>query len=230
MECLGTLVPIRLIVDEDNTSVRDTFLWSLTEPYDMEYLTQFAEYYCEDQQINVDSYFHQLIANHIQTQVKHYLSIYKKIKEFKLDETRFLLFQHVVIELDIKINDFVLRDKFEWEFRNDNFVTPEQFALQLVNDLQIDPHFCPIIAVRIREQLWAYLTTQVQHYEQNKEKIDLKGFDSVVPPYVTAKRFVRNEDDGEADEWSPEIIKLNKEELEKLEKMDERERRVRKRR
>lgn len=60
-----------------------------------------------------------------------------------------------IIELDIRIDNICLRDRFEWDI-NDSNNNPEEFAYILANELGLGNEFAVEIAHSIREQILIY--------------------------------------------------------------------------
>lgn len=86
----------------------------------------------------------------------------------------------ITVELDnVRYGDLVLKDKFQWDLRTlaaarsggnggagtSIIITPEQFAMQVVKDTRLDPHFTPLIACHLREKLWNFWEQQLADYE-----------------------------------------------------------------
>jgi len=57
-----------------------------------------------------------------------------------------------VIELDIRIDNIYLKDRFEWDI-NDSNNNPEMFAWNLCEELGLNEEFASRIAHKIREQI-----------------------------------------------------------------------------
>ena len=55
-----------------------------------------------------------------------------------------------IIELDIRIDNIVLKDRFEWDINDPNNI-PEVFAWNLCEELGLNEEFAMKIAHRIRE-------------------------------------------------------------------------------
>lgn len=60
-----------------------------------------------------------------------------------------------IFELDIKVDNICLKDRFEWDV-NDPGNSPEDFALSLAEELNLNGEFVVKIAHQIREQLLYY--------------------------------------------------------------------------
>src|SRR5690242_2898492 len=72
-----------------------------------------------------------------------------------------------VIDLDIRVDNVCLKDRFEWDINDPNNVpevgisciiilTFQEFALNLCNELGLDFEFLNLIAHSIREQIQTY--------------------------------------------------------------------------
>lgn len=57
-----------------------------------------------------------------------------------------------VIEIDIRIDNIWLQDRFEWDI-NDSSNSPEDFAYAMCNDLGLNEEFATQIAHSVREQI-----------------------------------------------------------------------------
>ena len=68
-----------------------------------------------------------------------------------------------MIELDIRIDNICLRDRFEWDI-NDSNNNPEEFAYLLTNELGLGNEFAVEIAHSIREQILIYQRVTLNSY------------------------------------------------------------------
>jgi len=135
------IVPIRLDIQiDDHRSLKDTFLWNLTEPNMTPEL--FAQILCED--LDLSPTFEVYVVD----------SIRQQLQKFK--PRRFYSRENIVtIRLDITVNGLSLRDQFQWDLNNPNN-SPEIFARVLSADLALSREFQVSIAHSIREQIAQY--------------------------------------------------------------------------
>ncbi|ESO04007.1 hypothetical protein HELRODRAFT_185604 [Helobdella robusta] len=79
----------------------------------------------------------------------------------------------VPIRLDIEFEGQKLRDCFTWN-KNEQLITPEQFAEVLCDDLDLNPiHFIPAIAQSIRQQIDCYPVDNILE-DQSDQRVIIK--------------------------------------------------------
>uniref|UniRef100_A0A1D1XUZ8 Chromatin structure-remodeling complex protein BSH n=1 Tax=Anthurium amnicola TaxID=1678845 RepID=A0A1D1XUZ8_9ARAE len=136
------LVPIRLDFEVDGLRFKDAFTWNPSDP-DSEVIN-FAKRTVKDLRLPPTFITH--IAQSIQSQ----LAEFRSLEGQEMHSTEKI----VLLKLDLRVNNSVIRDQFLWDLNNfDN--DPEEFARTFCRDLNIsDPEVGPAIAVAIREQLY----------------------------------------------------------------------------
>lgn len=154
-EQIDELVPIRLDIEWDKVRLRDTFTWNIHDR--VVDVSLFAHQLVED--MNLDPrqctpLVHQIIHSineqlldyhpHIYT-VEEPLDAHLPYSAYKNDDIR------ILIKLHITIGPHTLMDQFEWDINN-IANTPEDFALSMTTDLQLNGEFTTAIAHSIREQ------------------------------------------------------------------------------
>ena len=107
-------------------------------------------------------------------------------------------------KLDLHVGSIYLKDQFEWPLFGSQYVTPEDFARQFVQDLGLGGEFVPAISHTIREQV---ITSRL-------------NFHAAEQPLQWRSRPFRNNDFD--DEWEPELRMLDDEEIDRIAKEDDR--------
>jgi chromatin structure-remodeling complex subunit SFH1 len=146
------LIPIQLDFDIDGFKIQDQFTWNLNEA--MISTEKFAEYLCNDLDINPQQYA-QMISRNIKSQIEEFKRFYQH-NDFPVDED-----SRVMINLDISVGKVHLRDRFEWDLASE--YSPECFASNLAKDLGLGGEFVTLIAYSIHEQI--YRIRQSGEYE-----------------------------------------------------------------
>lgn len=224
------LVPIRIDCDWDKVKIRDTFTWNLHDRVTSPDL--FAEKLVEDLGLIPETCVPLVkqISHSIQEQLTDYyphvymeedpLDPHLPYDAYKNDEMR------ILIKLNITIGQHTLVDQFEWDLNNP-YNSPEEFAIQMTQDLSLSGEFTTAIAHSIREQ--AQLFTRSLYITAHPfdgrpvEDPDLKSaflpspMPSAFRPYQAAKEF------------TPYLYELNEAELERTEVSISREQRRQKR-
>eukprot|EP00826_Nyctotherus_ovalis_P039819 TRINITY_DN3856_c0_g2_i1.p2 TRINITY_DN3856_c0_g2~~TRINITY_DN3856_c0_g2_i1.p2 ORF type:complete len:168 (+),score=55.43 TRINITY_DN3856_c0_g2_i1:641-1144(+) len=145
------------------------------------------------------------------------------------------------IKLDIRINNFLLRDQFLWDINNPAN-SPEVFASTIIADLGLTNEFFLPIAHSIREQIRQHWNTYLQEeiYKapaadksaaEGAEQDPLKIFRNpgmLESHIITAHHNYEQTKDTAL--WSPMIQQLTEDEVKKFEKQEERNARYAKRR
>ena len=144
------------------------------------------------------------------------------------------------VKLEIRINNFLLRDQFLWDISNPSN-SPEAFASTLVADLGLGSEFYLPIAHSIREQIHVHWLSAFQdglHKASPYSPIaTLDQKPASEAPEIDPAKVFRNpallensiiasshthEQAGEAALWSPTVQQLTEEEVRKFEKQEER--------
>ncbi|CAA7400161.1 unnamed protein product [Spirodela intermedia] len=136
------LVPIRLDIEVDGQRFKDAFTWNPSDP-DSEVIS-FAKRTIKDLKLPPTFITH--VAQSIQTQLAEFRSLEGQVM--------YCTEKIVVLKIDLRVNNTVIRDQFQWDLSNLDS-DPEEFARTFCRDLNIsDPEVGPAIAVAIREQLY----------------------------------------------------------------------------
>ncbi|KAI5291350.1 SWI/SNF chromatin-remodeling complex subunit [Ascosphaera aggregata] len=230
-EQVEDLVPIRLEIDWDKIKLRDTFTWNLHDRVTSPEV--FAEKLVEDLGLQTDL-CKPLIRQITQSIEEQLIDFYPQV--FMMDEAPldthlpFTAYKNeemrILIKLSITIGQNTLVDQFEWDI-NDPLNSPEEFAINMTNDLALPGEFTTAIAHSIREQI--HLFTRSLYITSHPfdgrpiEDPDLKASFQPSPlpssfrPYQSAKDF------------TPYLYELNEAELERTETNISREQRRQKR-
>jgi SWI/SNF-related matrix-associated actin-dependent regulator of chromatin subfamily B member 1 len=224
------LVPIRLDCDWDKIKIRDTFTWNLHDRITSPEV--FAEKLVEDLGLLPESCVPLIrqISHSIQEQIGDYfphvfmeeepLDSHLPYEAYKNDEMR------ILVKLNITIGQHTLVDQFEWEINNP-YNSPEDFALQMTNDLSLSGEFTTAIAHSIREQVQLFtrsLYITAHPFDGRPvDDPDLKTAFLPSPMSTTFRPFQAAKD------YTPYLYELNEAELERTEVSISREQRRQKR-
>jgi SWI/SNF-related matrix-associated actin-dependent regulator of chromatin subfamily B member 1 len=97
------LIPIKLEIEMQGRRLKDMFLWDKNEPYLT--LEEFAKILMEEH--NLPEVFEAEIISSMRRQIH----AFKHYKQMESELVR-------VIQINIRIGNIVLRDKFEWDINN----------------------------------------------------------------------------------------------------------------
>ncbi|EED12862.1 SWI-SNF complex subunit (Snf5), putative [Talaromyces stipitatus ATCC 10500] len=224
------LVPIRLDCDWDKVKIRDTFTWNLHDRVTSPEL--FAEKLVEDLGLQPETCAPLIrqITQSIQEQLTDYfphvymeeepLDPHLPYEAYKNDEMR------VLVKLNITIGQHTLVDQIEWDINNP-YNSPEDFALQMTNDLSLSGEFTTAIAHSIREQVQLFtrsLYITAHPFDGRPvDDPDLKAAFLPSPMPSTFRPFQAAKD------FTPYLYELNEAELERTEVSISREQRRQKR-
>ena len=229
-EQIEDLVPIRLDIDWDKVKIRDTFTWNLHDRVTSPDL--FAEKLVEDLGLPLETCVPLVrqISQNIHEQLGDYypqvfieedpVDPHLPYSAYKNDEMR------ILIKLNITIGQHTLVDQFEWEINNP-YNSPEEFALQMTNDLSLSGEFTTAIAHSIREQTQLFTRSlYILSYPFDGRPIDDPDLKSAFLPSPLLSPFRPYH---AAKEFTPYLYELNEQELERTEVSISREQRRQKR-
>uniref|UniRef100_K3WLA0 HMG box domain-containing protein n=1 Tax=Globisporangium ultimum (strain ATCC 200006 / CBS 805.95 / DAOM BR144) TaxID=431595 RepID=K3WLA0_GLOUD len=188
------LIPIRLDVDVEGYRYIDSFSWNVHEK-DYTYET-FAATLVRD--LNLPESFRKRIASQIEAQVekgKRSMPWHEAVTSESLHP----------IYINIRINDTILIDRFEWDLSNPSN-SPEQFAQVLCEELGLSGEFEAQVALAIREQLRDY---------SRLIKEGLRDRVTRLPPVTIALR-----DRTDVSSWEPSVRYILAEDIALLERED----------
>jgi SWI/SNF-related matrix-associated actin-dependent regulator of chromatin subfamily B protein 1 len=224
------LVPIRLDCDWDKVKIRDTFTWNLHDRVVSPEL--FAEKLVEDLGLQPESCAPLIrqITQSIQEQLSDYfphvymeedpLDPHLPYEAYKNDEMR------ILIKLNITIGQHTLVDQFEWEINNP-YNSPEDFALQMTNDLSLSGEFTTAIAHSIREQVQLFTRSlYITAHPFDGRPVDDPDLKTAFLPSPMSSTFRPFQ---AAKDFTPYLYELNEAELERTEVSISREQRRQKR-
>ncbi|GJN36111.1 hypothetical protein PR202_gb24947 [Eleusine coracana subsp. coracana] len=170
MPTRDNLVPIRVDIEVDGQRYRDAFTWNPRDP-DSEIIS-FAKRTAKD--LKLPATFVPPMLQSIQGQLAEFRSY--EGQEMQLKEKLCLsrsvanLNGAVNLQIDLRVNNTVIRDQFLWDIGNLDS-DPEEFARTLCDDLNIaDPEVGPAIAVSIREQLYQIASQSVSIMREKVSK------------------------------------------------------------
>eukprot|EP01017_Pseudomicrothorax_dubius_P026902 TRINITY_DN3041_c0_g1_i3.p1 TRINITY_DN3041_c0_g1~~TRINITY_DN3041_c0_g1_i3.p1 ORF type:complete len:257 (+),score=52.02 TRINITY_DN3041_c0_g1_i3:346-1116(+) len=234
----GDLIPIRIDIEIEGRRFRENILWNIDEPY----LTpeNFAKIIAEEN--NLPPAFEHEIASVIRRGIAIYRPYFPQSIEL-----------YRVIELDIRIDNISLKDRFEWDI-NDPNNNPEEFAYHLCSELGLNAEFAVQIAHSIREQIVAYQRQAMEKREDRGRGIEdisqmkkstrsllesSNALSNIKSSFTTVQinennylrpiRFINNDTTDNLTDWEPRIEILDPNEIKKVEKLEERKARYAKR-
>ncbi|OKL57645.1 hypothetical protein UA08_06986 [Talaromyces atroroseus] len=224
------LVPIRLDCDWDKVKIRDTFTWNLHDRVTSPDL--FAEKLVEDLGLLPETCVPLIrqISQSIQEQIGDYfphvfmeeepLDSHLPYEAYKNDEMR------ILVKLNITIGQHTLVDQFEWEI-NSPYNSPEEFALQMTNDLSLSGEFTTAIAHSIREQVQLFTRSlYITAHPFDGRPVDDPDLKTAFLPSPMSSTFRPFQ---AAKDFTPYLYELNDAELERTEVSISREQRRQKR-
>ena len=229
-EQVEDLVPIRIDIDWDKVKLRDAFTWNLHDSVVSPDL--FSEKFVEDMGLPLESSgpLVHMISQSIKEQLIDYypqvffeeapLDPHLPYSAYKNDEMR------ILIKLNITIAQHTLVDQFEWDI-NDPLNSPEEFALNMTNDLSLSGEFTTAIAHSIREQAQLFTRSlYVISHPFDGRSIDDPDLKTAFLPSPLPSSFRPFQ---AAKDYTPYLYELSEAELEKTEVSISREQRRQKR-
>eukprot|EP01016_Furgasonia_blochmanni_P040451 TRINITY_DN5165_c0_g1_i8.p1 TRINITY_DN5165_c0_g1~~TRINITY_DN5165_c0_g1_i8.p1 ORF type:complete len:337 (-),score=31.12 TRINITY_DN5165_c0_g1_i8:236-1246(-) len=226
------LIPIRLDIEQEGIRFRENICWNVEESYLSP--EQFAKILAEEN--NLPSSFEHEIAFAIKRAVQNHRVYVPTTPEMIR-----------VIELDVRIDNVTLKDRFEWDI-NDPNNNPEDFAITLCSELGLSGEFAVQIAHSIREQIIRYQralekeggrrgiedlanlkksTRTLLESSSHMTNMNLKH--TIAPPItITEENYLRPITQIYADKtdnltmWEPKIEILDVADIKKVEKLEDR--------
>jgi SWI/SNF-related matrix-associated actin-dependent regulator of chromatin subfamily B protein 1 len=235
------LIPIRIDVEIEGRRFKENVCWNLDEPYMAP--ENFAKIIAEENNLNP------AFEHEISNAIKKSVSVHKKYVPQAPELIK-------VIELDVRIDNLCLKDKFEWDI-NDTTNNPEDFALKLCNELGLNNEFMTQIAHSIREQIQAYqkqvmdkkdgFARGMEDFSTMKKSTrslieSSSGFTNIqiksnyAPILITEHNYLRNvqqiytDNTDNINSWEPKIEFLDPNDIRKVQKLEDRKNRYEKRR
>lgn len=203
----GNLIPINVNIELEGKKFKEIFFWELNEPYLK--VETFAKIIVEDN--NLAQGFETEIINQMNKQINQYM----KFEKVEGEVLR-------IIKLDLRIEDMVLNDQFEWDINNpDN--SPEDFAQNLCADLGLGSDFILPIAHSIKEQILDHQKTfanERRRYYQlmyNRNIVNSSNLQKTLDVNNVLRDVYT-----ESTDWQPVIKKISAEDIKKFEKKEER--------
>ena len=134
----GHLIPININVELEGKKFKEIFFWDYFEPYLQP--EQFVKIMLDDNNLPIT--FESEILNQLTRQISQYNpnEIYFEGEIIK------------TIKLDIRLEDKLVTDQFDWDINNPNN-RPEEFSECYCKDLCLDTEFLLPIAHSIKEQI-----------------------------------------------------------------------------
>jgi len=232
------LIPIRLDVENEGIRFKDTFVWNLNEPF---YTPESMAKLIADDNGLPSSFEYE-----ISSEIKKSIDAYRRYQApMNTEMIR-------VIELDVRIENVLLKDRFEWDINNPDNI-PEEFALHLCNELGLNQEFVALVAYSIREQ--------IQYHQRDllDRGYGLRGYDDFMQLkkstrslleegtgmrdknlgqiVVTEDNYLRStapisypQEGEEASRWEPKVEIVDAKDIARLEKLEDRRSRFEKRR
>lgn len=165
----NVLVPLKIDLTYNGARLVDTFSWNL---YNSCFTAdEFALMTCLD--LNLASGFREKISQQIQEQIDAFVDIVEIIKEHAKDvvpnwSTK--IREHQVITMGIRHNTLDYTDKISWDPMSSS-ITPEQFAYITCKDLGLPAELRPAISNKIRETLFRWVISLIEHPENTETAV-----------------------------------------------------------
>ncbi|ODV83170.1 hypothetical protein CANARDRAFT_226456 [[Candida] arabinofermentans NRRL YB-2248] len=139
------LVPIKLNVDSNGFKINDLFLWNLNE------LLITPELYINilSQDLELTKSLELLLLNQFKEQLEQFKLIESTIIPQLINEKEY----HVILNLNISLDNQLYEDKIEWDLLNTN-IKPEEFAKIIVKDMGLSRDFQIAIAYSIYDSIY----------------------------------------------------------------------------
>lgn len=198
------IIPININVELEGKKYKEQLFWNINESYLR--VEAFAKI------LSDDNHLPQGFENEIAAQMNKQVAGYKRFDKVKGEIIK-------TIKLDIRIDDIVYTDQFEWDINNpDN--KPEEFAKSLCIDLGLGTEFVVPIVHSIRTQILDYqksISSDRKNYYYGFNKGNIGSGRAV----IDSTNYIRDIYD-EDSEWQPCIKRISQDEIKKFEKKEER--------
>lgn len=130
-----------------------------------------------------------------------------------------------IIKLDIRLDDIVLNDQFEWDINNPEN-SPDEFAKALCADLGLGSMFILPVAHSIKEQILDYQKVKIflifQQILSERNVTYAKMYKIQEQQFHYDPSNIFRDVYLDTTEWQPLVKKITNEEIKKLEKKEER--------
>lgn len=220
------LVPLRLDFDHDRDKffLRDTFLWNKNESQVS--LEEFVDDMLLDYRFDISNmkFIKDAVLQSIREQLMEYqTNPYVELDQLRLggDDMR------IKIKLDIIVGQNQLLDQFEWDISNTEN-SPEDFAENLCQELQLPGEFVSAVAHSIREQVHMYhKSLALLGYAFNGSPVEDEDIKGSLLPAVTINDVYRAGNETKA--YTPNLLHISPAELERLDRDKDRDTRRKRR-
>ena len=220
------LVPLRLDFDHDRDKffLRDTFLWNKNESQVS--LEEFVDDMLLDYRFDTSKmkFIKDTVLQSIREQLMEYqTNPYVELDQLRLggDDRR------IKIKLDIIVGQNQLLDQFEWDISNTEN-SPEDFAENLCQELQLPGEFVSAVAHSIREQVHMYhKSLALLGYAFNGSPVEDEDIKGRLLPAVTLNDVYRAGNETKA--YTPNLLHISPAELERLDRDKDRDTRRKRR-
>ncbi len=203
----GNLIPININIELEGKKFKEIFFWELNEPYLK--VENFAKILVEDNLLP------QSFESEIVHQMNKQINQYRKFEKYDGEILK-------TIKLDIRIDDMVLLDQFEWDINNQHN-SPEEFAKNLCADLGLSSEFLLPIAHSIKEQVLEHqknVSNERRTYYNLIYKSNTSNTNS--NKKTLDKNNLIRDVYTENTEWQPILKKISSDDIKKFEKKEER--------
>jgi len=228
------LVPVRIDLEYEGIRLRENIIWNAGDKL----IT--PEFFAK--QVAADNDLPPYFENEIISLIQKAVFAHRKYVPTQPELIK-------VIELDLRVENVCIKDRFEWDINDPNNV-PEEFAIQLCNELGLTNEFMVLIAHSIREQIEGFrreiiemggesfanmkksmrsLIESGQKFVNSSLQKNLQSRVVTEDNYIRSVPVAHNEEDGLA-LWGPKIEVIDPEDIEKFEKLENRKLRYEKRR
>lgn len=222
------IIPIKLKINTNGAIINDNFLFNINEKLITPELI--ASIFVQDLDLNKN--IETLIITQIKDQIQSYNELFNNsnnsiIDQFLINEKEF----HTVLDISTNIGEDFFTDRIEWDLL-DSTLSPESFALTIVEDIGLKPEFQTYIACAIYEEIYKVRREMLENPQQLTQTIDSLPYFNLINPddlNIGIVQGIRYDIKKYGEEFIPSFEKLNEWEIEKRETEKERNLRRRKR-
>lgn len=159
----NVLVPLKIDITYNGARMVDNFSWNLYSSCLS--VDEFALMTCVD--LNLSSGFQEKIKQQVQEQIEAFRDIVDLIRNHGptiVPNWSKKIREHQIITMGIRHNTLDYTDKISWDPMSRS-ITPEQFAYITCKDLGLPNDLRPAIANKIRETLFRWVISLIEHPE-----------------------------------------------------------------
>ena len=165
----NVLVPLKIDITYNGARLVDTFSWNLYNSCLS--VEEFALMTCID--LNLSCGFQEKIKNQIQEQIDAFVDIVDLIRTHAstiVPNWASKIRENQIITMGIRHNTLDYTDKISWDPMSSS-ITPEQFAYVTCKDLGLPTDLRPAISNKIRETLFRWVISLIEHPEKTETAV-----------------------------------------------------------